>query len=84
MKKIQTLLAVYAAMGGVSAANQLYEKPKTKPKPKLKINPEPIEIDEDKLNKAKGLSKFYYGSEYVWALNQKSANKKASKKGIIK
>jgi hypothetical protein len=82
MKKIQTLLAVYAAMGGVSAANELYKKPK--PKPKLKSNPEPIEIDEDKLNKAKGLNKFYYGSEYVWALNQKSADKKARKKGIIK
>lgn len=82
-KKIYSLLAMYAAMGGVSSANSLYETPNYKPKSTPEKHEKPIVIDEDKLNEARGLKKFYYGSEYIWALNQKSADKKAIKKGLI-
>lgn len=34
---------------------------------------------EVKRNVARGLSKFYFGDQYVWALNRKVAEKKFSK-----
>ena len=81
MKKTLSLIAMYAAMGGISDSIILVDKPQPKKQP---IPPKPpINIDQDKLNEAKGLKKFYYGLEYVWALNQKSADKKARKKGLI-
>lgn len=38
---------------------------------------------EEKINRRKGLTKFHYQNEHVWALNQKSADKKAKKKGLL-
>ena len=32
---------------------------------------------------AQGLSKFIYGDKMIWALNQKTADKKAIKKGYL-
>lgn len=40
-----------------------------------------LQLAEIKSNQAKGLKQFYNGK--VWALNQKSADKKAKKLGII-
>jgi hypothetical protein len=37
----------------------------------------------EKQMKAKGLTEFFYGEHKVWALNQKSADKKALKKGYL-
>lgn len=34
---------------------------------------------KEEQNKAKGLKKFFYGENNLWALNQKSADKKARK-----
>ena len=31
----------------------------------------------------KGLTQFFYGDNSVWALNQKTADKKATKKGYL-
>ncbi len=54
--------------------------------------PEPITPEERaakkkeaqrRINKAKGLTEFYYGENSLWALNQKTADKKARKKGWI-
>jgi hypothetical protein len=39
---------------------------------------------DKKINEAKGLKEFFYNSNSLWALNQKSADKKANKKGWIK
>lgn len=38
---------------------------------------------EIKSNKAKGLSKYSYGENSLWALNRASADKKAKKKGWV-
>jgi len=38
---------------------------------------------EEKINKSNGLTEFFYGENSLWALNQKSADKKAIKKGWI-
>ena len=38
---------------------------------------------EVKINKANGLTQFFYGHNSVWALNEKSADKKAQKNNWI-
>lgn len=38
---------------------------------------------KDELNEHNGLKKFYYGENYVYAINQRNADKKAKKKGYI-
>ena len=40
--------------------------------------------DIDKENKLKGMNRYYYGSEWVWAINRKNADKKAKKLNYIK
>lgn len=35
-------------------------------------------------NRSKGIKQFFYGEEYVWAINQKNADKKAKKLGLKK
>lgn len=39
-----------------------------------------LERAKDKINKSQGLTLFLYGENKLWALNQKSADKKAQKK----
>lgn len=56
-----------------SSANKSWED-ETKPYPKTSKE----ELAE-KINLSKGLKKFYFGGWYCWALNQKSADKKAKK-----
>lgn len=38
---------------------------------------------EEELNRLKGLKEFVYGENKLWALNQKSADKKAKSRGWI-
>lgn len=47
----------------------------------LDLQPEPKERDEDKLNEVKGLKKFTYDQNHLWAINQKNANRKAKALG---
>lgn len=60
----------------------------------LSNNEQPIEETEEqkqkrlaqaeiKQYKANGLTEFFYGENSVWALNQKTADKKAKKKGYL-
>lgn len=34
-------------------------------------------------NRRKGIKQFFYGEEYVWAINKKNADKKAKKMGLV-
>jgi hypothetical protein len=36
----------------------------------------------NKMNRSNGLKQFFYGKEYVWAMNKKNADKKAKKLGL--
>lgn len=36
-------------------------------------------LTEDELAPSKGLKKFFFGENYVWAINEKNANRKAKK-----
>jgi len=78
--KLRTLMMLYGAMAmmdpNTSEKRELTER-------ELK---ELEQIKEEKYHQRmlqKGLSKFYYGENYLYALNQKSANKKAKKRGWI-
>lgn len=48
--------------------------------PKRDLTEEEI---ENKLNVAKGLYKFYFGDNYVWARDKKNARRKALNKGYL-
>jgi len=54
------------------------EMPKKKNKRPVKVNPELKDQDFT----GKGLKKFYYGDQFIWAINKKNADKKAKKLGI--
>lgn len=41
------------------------------------------ELDQEKIRLKQGQKKFWYGSNYVWALSQKRADKKAKKLGYF-
>ncbi|MFA5300882.1 MAG: hypothetical protein WC389_22045 [Lutibacter sp.] len=41
------------------------------PEPEIKVR------DEDEFNRTKGLKKFFYGENSLWAINQKNADRKA-------
>ena len=82
MKKLAYLQIMAAAMmmegQRSSSFGSDYEKPLT-PEEKEFIR----KLKEDKVNKGRGLTKFQYGSQYIWASNQKAADKKAKKQGLI-
>lgn len=42
-----------------------------------------VEMNQDKIKLANGLTKFSYGDEVIWALNRRSADKKARKLGLL-
>lgn len=41
------------------------------------------EIEQDNIRLKQGQKKFWYGSNYVWSLSQKRADKKAKKLGYL-
>lgn len=78
MSKLKSIMLLTALAGMAIAQNpQGYiEQPETIDERKRRL-----QLAEIKSNQAKGLKQFYNGQ--VWALNQKSADKKAKKLGII-
>lgn len=80
--KIMGLAALYAAMIGMPSN----PKKTREPMPERET---PAERDarmkkaEVERNIANGLTEFFYGDKSLWALNKKSADKKAAKKGWI-
>lgn len=38
---------------------------------------------QERINEAKGMTKFHYGENSLWALNQKSADRKAQTRGWV-
>lgn len=67
-------LAMFTAFAAIALQNDT-EIYRTEPEKKQK--------DPDKINKAKGLKKFYYGDNFVWATNQKNADRKAKQLNYI-
>ena len=78
MGGLRKYMALAAGLAMITSSN-----PSTIEKRKVDFSRNSNPTDFDKLQEAKGLKQFFYGSDYVWALNQKTADKKAKKKGWI-
>ena len=80
MSGIKSMLGIYAmamSMGGLGGnSRKRYIEPKESEE-KKKQRLANAEINR---NKANGLKEFFYGEHSLWALNQKSADKKAHKR----
>ena len=84
MSKMKSILGMYAlaamAMSGDLSGNsnkrQRYIEPKETDEEKKKR----LAKAEIERNKANGLKEFFYGENSVWAINQKTADKKAQRK----
>jgi hypothetical protein len=51
--------------------------------PKSRVDVNIPDVSEDTVHELNGLTKFWYGDNYLYALNKKSADKKAKKKGWL-
>jgi hypothetical protein len=83
MSKRKSILGMYALAMGALAFDPLTNK-------SYREHVEPKETEEERKKrlakaeieryKAQGLTEFFYGENSLWALNQKSADKKARKR----
>ena len=73
MSKLKSL-AILSTMLVLSGNSTYSERIEKKPKKQL---------TEDEIAESKGLKKFFYGENFVWALNQKNADRKAKNFGFI-
>jgi hypothetical protein len=64
IRKLATLIALAATMTPIVNTTDL---------PQLEVKVK----NKDELNKAKGLKRFLYGKNSLWAINQKNADRKA-------
>ena len=73
MSKLKSL-AIISAMMALSGSSPYSERIEKEPKKQL---------TDDEIAERKGLKKFFYGENYVWALNQKNADRKARNLGFV-
>lgn len=73
-RKLMGLITMAAAMGDIGLGNPPHTKEILQSKLK-NIQKKPLH---------KGLKEFIYGADIVYAINQKNADKKAHKRGLIK
>ena len=80
MKSKLGMIGLLASMGlmGTERPNYMYMIPETDEDKKQRLIA--AEIERNKLN---GLTEFYYALGSLWALNQKSADRKARKRNWI-
>lgn len=85
MSRIKSMLGIYAiasmAISGDFVGNNRdvgIETKETEEERKKRLAKAQIER-----YKANGLTEFFYGENSLWALNKKSADKKAKKRGLI-
>lgn len=85
MKKALMLASMAAAMSSMSYGQGL-KNPRPMKEPKNETEEEREKrLEKEKIERYKhqGLTEFFYGEHSLWALNKKSADKKATKKGWI-
>ena len=82
MKRTHALMTMFAAMA-MSADNSFMERREYKEELTDEEKAELKSIAERKRNERNGLTEFKYGTESVWALNRKNADRKAKLKGYL-
>lgn len=81
LKSFMMMAASMAAMGeGGAAKERKTRKPTQEELEEFEKKKKEKEIER---NEKRGLKRFYYGENFVWALNEKNANKKAKRKGFL-
>ena len=76
MNKMKSILGMYALAAMAMNGDEIYFQPKeSEDKRKARLAKAKVER-----YKAQGLTEFFYGENSLWALNQKSADKKARKR----
>lgn len=87
MKSLFSMYALTAIAMSASNGNDIYDTPKSNTKNNPKETDEErkkrLENAEIERYKSQGLKEFFYGKNSLWALNQKSADKKALKKNWL-
>lgn len=73
MSKLKSL-AILSTMMALSGNSPYLERIEKEPKKQL---------TDDEIAERKGLKQFFYGENYVWALNQKNADRKARNLGFV-
>ncbi len=81
MSKMKSLLAMYTMAAMSAEANRNIGRLEEKEPYDNKIRR--LKLAEIERNKKNGLKEFFYGENSIWALNQKSADKKARKRNWI-
>lgn len=73
------------AMGAISQQHEYYENDYQKPSSMLEPRRKSTikNMSEEQKHIKNGLKEFKYGTESVWALNQKNADKKAKKLNLL-
>jgi len=79
MKSMRKMGVMLTAMAMMAAGTQQAHGHYTEPQP----TDEDIKKKQDKIKASKGLKEFFYTNGSVWALNQKTADKKAKKLNLI-
>lgn len=72
-----------ASLMGLFASTEVAERRTTNYRERKKISPKEMAQRQEKLKLEKGLKKFSYGENYIIALNQKNADRKARQQGFI-
>lgn len=80
--KALEILAFASVMAGGLVSESTNEKKDLTEEEKIRIKQRQKEKREDNIRK-KGLKKYEYGENYLWAINRKNADRKASAKGYI-
>lgn len=79
MSNLKSFLGIAAMMTAVAYGEKSLSSQKSKTEGEKKDKQK-----KTKNYKAKGLTEFFYGENSIWALNQKSADKKALKRNYGK
>lgn len=83
---MKSRIQMLAMMSLLSAANGMYGSKivdNELTEEEIELLKKKFEDKQEQLKINQGLSKFWYGSNYVWARNQKNADRKAKNNGYL-
>jgi len=83
MKSKLGMMSIFAAMAMMGTETPYGDREYTKPKESEEERKRRKAKAEIEIYKSHGLTEFFYGENSLWALNQKSADKKARKRNWI-
>lgn len=83
-KRLTAILSAIASTDVVDPNSSKHNRSVRRYKKRKERTPEEIAAFEESRKLKQGLKKFFYGENYVIALNQRNADRKARQQGFIK